>query len=97
MKRHRLTNIDKRDSVNWRDTGCSVSPSCLDCPLPACKYDVAGGLAALQCTSRNDAIASAREQGTPVSQLQDRFNLSRRTVFRALSAGRRFQSDGEAR
>ena len=25
---------------NWRDTGCpQVSPSCLACPLPRCKYD----------------------------------------------------------
>ena len=23
----------------YRDDGCDVSPSCLRCPLPRCKYD----------------------------------------------------------
>ena len=24
---------------HYEDTGCEVSPSCLTCPLPQCKYD----------------------------------------------------------
>ena len=24
---------------HYEDTGCEVSPSCLNCPLPQCKYD----------------------------------------------------------
>ena len=24
---------------HYEDTGCEVSPSCLNCPLPRCKYD----------------------------------------------------------
>ena len=24
---------------HYEDTGCEVSSSCLDCPLPQCKYD----------------------------------------------------------
>ena len=26
----------------YRDEGCEVSPSCLKCPLPQCKYDEPG-------------------------------------------------------
>lgn len=25
---------------HWADTGCSLAPSCLNCPLPVCRYDL---------------------------------------------------------
>jgi hypothetical protein len=28
---------------HYVDDGCEVSPSCLSCPLPLCKYDDPGG------------------------------------------------------
>jgi len=30
-------NID--GALGWVEDGCDVSPSCLDCPLPVCRYD----------------------------------------------------------
>ena len=31
------------ENQDFRDTGCSLSPRCLDCPLPRCRYDEPGG------------------------------------------------------
>lgn len=25
--------------MHYRDTGCSLAPRCLECPLPRCRYD----------------------------------------------------------
>ena len=42
MPPRRRMDIDV-DQADWTDTGCHVSPSCLSCPLPVCKYDAQGG------------------------------------------------------
>ena len=31
--------ISLPEDKNWRDTGCEVSPTCLACHLPVCRYD----------------------------------------------------------
>lgn len=28
------------EQMHYRDDGCSIAPRCLDCPLPACRYDL---------------------------------------------------------
>ena len=78
----RATGIDKRDTVNWTDTGCSVSPKCVLCSLPACRYETAGGLSALQRPSRDAEILELRRNGASIAALQSRFGLSKRTIFR---------------
>ena len=30
---------DASEFYHYEDTGCEVSDSCLDCPLPMCRYD----------------------------------------------------------
>lgn len=34
-----LKDAKSIDSMSWEDTGCEVSNSCLNCPLPICKHD----------------------------------------------------------
>ena len=69
----------------YRDDGCEVSPSCLRCPLPQCKYDDPGWLQRARRKKRDKEIMAAlRGDGLSVQQVAARFDLSQRTVFRIL-------------
>ncbi len=70
--------------TRYRDNGCDVSPSCLTCPLPRCRYEEPGGLRALLNKTRDEQIVNQRASGVPVAELATRFGVSRRTVFRVL-------------
>jgi hypothetical protein len=73
----------------YRDDGCEVSPSCLNCPLPRCKYDEPGWYPRELRQQRDRQILQARDaQGLTVPELSQRFGVSQRTVFRALRAGK---------
>ena len=39
--RHAIPD-DVSEFYHYEDTGCEASDSCLDCPLPFCKYDDPG-------------------------------------------------------
>lgn len=70
----------------YRDVGCEVSPSCLRCPLPQCRYDVPGGLRQILNEARDAEVVRLRfQERVPVNEIAARFGLSRRTVFRILS------------
>jgi|FLYL01.1.fsa_nt_gi hypothetical protein len=70
--------------TQYRDDGCDIHPQCLTCPLPRCRYDDPGGLRGLLNSMRDEQIVAQRRQGTPISELAQRFGVSRRTVFRVL-------------
>lgn len=73
------------EHTEYRDTGCEVAPSCFACPLPRCRYDTPGGLAAMVRTSRDAAIADAvRRRKLPIDDVAEMFGLSRRSIYRAL-------------
>lgn len=75
--------------TEYADTGCDLYPSCLSCPLPRCRYEDPGGAAAMLRPVRDASILRLAEQdGLSVDRLAEMFGLSRRTVFRVLSAGR---------
>ena len=75
--------------TEYNDGGCDLYPSCLRCPLPRCRYDDPGGAAAMLRSGRNAAILRlADRDGLTVEELAQSFGVSRRTVFRVLSAGR---------
>lgn len=69
----------------YRDDGCSIAPRCLECPLPRCRYDVAGGARSMLNPVRDAAIAAAYQAGESIEALEQRFKLSRRTVYRVVS------------
>jgi hypothetical protein len=76
--------------TDYGDTGCDLYPSCLNCPLPRCRYEDPGGAAAMLRVGRNASISRlAREEGMSVDELSEAFGLSRRTIFRVLSDTRR--------
>lgn len=76
------------ESLEYRDTGCSLAPRCLDCPLPRCRYDEPGGARRLLTETRDAEIVVARQQGLPINALARQYGLSRRSVFRILRRAR---------
>lgn len=91
--RRRPTKVDRMEDLlpeqmQYRDLGCEVSPACLECPLPVCRYEVRGGLPALQRRPRDAELLDAYRKGAGIDLLCRQFSLSRRSVFRILAAAR---------
>lgn len=69
-------------AADWHppDTGCSFSPRCTECPLPACRYEmppkVAGTIA------REMQVTELEARGLTVKQIAAAMGVTRRTVFR---------------
>ncbi len=76
------------EHVDFRDTGCELSTTCLRCPLERCRYDEPGGARRLVQGSRDVAVQRFREEGTGIDALATQFGISRRSVFRILARGR---------
>ena len=82
----RRTGTSMRDTrpefVSYRDDGCEVSPSCLRCPLPQCKYDDPGFLTRLRREQRDKDVVGLLKQGASMRQAAEESGLTERTVFR---------------
>jgi hypothetical protein len=77
------------ENINYRDDGCEVYFSCLDCPLPICKFDDPGWLQRESRQSRDEAMISARRsEDLSVAEVAERFEVSTRTVHRVLKQER---------
>ena len=69
----------------YADTGCEVSPSCLRCPLPQCKYDDPIWYQQYRRQGRDLRVLTAQQsEGATVFQLAEQFGVSQRTILRAL-------------
>ena len=80
----------------YRDEGCSVSPSCLRCPLPWCKYDdPAAYHRELRLSRDREVMQVKREQGKTVPQLARHFGLSERMIHRILERARVVTLEGD--
>jgi hypothetical protein len=84
-----MTRTRRREALPdhsvYRDEGCDLSPSCLACPLPRCRYDEPVGVKAMANRERDTAIRRMRfEACLPVDDISRQFQVSRRTVFRVL-------------
>lgn len=82
------------EHIRYRDQGCDLFVSCLQCPLPRCRYEQPGGARTMLNRVRDREIRELRKHSElSVDQIAARFRVSRRTVFRALSQGRSRSSD----
>lgn len=83
--------IPPRDALpeghEYRDEGCEVASRCLECPLPACRYEFPRGIQDIQQGQRYAAIRSRRAEGASHAAISAELGVSLRTVQRALSAG----------
>ena len=74
------------EAFPYRDNGCEVSPSCLSCPLPKCKYDDPGWLIRARRAKRDqDVLTAHRCQESTTVELTRRFHVSQRTIHRILA------------
>lgn len=71
----------------YRDEGCDLAESCLNCPFEQCVHDEPGGKQRLVKNLRDNEMArlfTGASKG--VKELSEMFSISQRTVQRALKA-----------
>lgn len=71
----------------YKDEGCEYAPACLDCPFPQCLYDEPRGRQHWLKELRNREITRLFKKGWKVGELAATFEVSERTVQRALKGG----------
>lgn len=70
---------------HYRDEGCDLAGSCLDCPFPQCIYEQHRGRQRWLKNRRDEEIARLfRNESKGVNELALTFGVSQRTVQRAL-------------
>ena len=75
------------ENCRYRDEGCELAESCLDCPFEECVYDEPGGKQRLVKKMRNKEMAELfTSEGKKVKELAEIFGVSQRTVQRALKS-----------
>jgi len=69
----------------YKDEGCELAESCLNCPFPRCIYDEHGGKQRLLKRQRDREIMRLfKKERKGVKELATIFSISQRTVQRAL-------------
>ena len=68
----------------YKDEGCELAESCLNCPFPSCIYDQPRGKQRWLKQVRDHEIRKLYERGKGSRELGTMFGLSRRTIQRAL-------------
>lgn len=69
---------------HYQDEGCELADSCLNCPLPKCIFDEPRGRQHWIRSERDKQIVRLLKEGKGEKELAAIFNISRRTVQRAL-------------
>ena len=72
------------ENTVYRDTGCDLAPSCLECPLALCKYDDPKGARRDRNVMRDTEILRLFAQGLKISTIALKVHISDRTVYRVL-------------
>jgi len=70
---------------HYRDAGCDLADSCLNCPFPRCIYDQPGGRQRwLKRLRDKEMVRLFTAGGKGINELALIFSVSQRTVQRAL-------------
>ena len=70
---------------HYRDEGCELAESCLNCPFPVCIYDEYGGKQRMLKRQRDREIVRLfKDEGKGVKELASIFGVSQRPVQRVL-------------
>ena len=70
--------------AQYRDEGCELSNSCLNCPFPKCIYDMPGGMQCYQLDKRAREIIFQHGRGLTAKQIAKIVDDSVRTVQRVI-------------
>ena len=77
------------EHTRYVDSGCSVHPSCLTCPLVRCRYEEPGGVRRIYSRDRDLSLLEVKgAEKLTVEAVARRFGVSRRTVFRIMARAR---------
>ncbi len=88
---------DAAEFYHYEDTGCEASDSCLDCPLPKCKYDDPAWYQRNRRLARDFRIVQVMQQESlSVEETAERFSVTVRTVFRIVQRCREAAMQGGA-
>lgn len=72
------------ENTVYRDTGCDLASSCLECPLALCKYDDPNQGRHSRTIMRDTEIMRLFAEGFKVSAIALKVNVSNRTVYRII-------------
>ena len=73
------------DYSDYRDQGCDLSPYCLKCPLPRCRYDAGvQGSRSARMLRNKEILRQRTSAGKNVAELAAEFDLSKRTIQRII-------------
>jgi hypothetical protein len=73
------------DYSDYHDQGCDLSPYCLKCPLPRCRYDVeVQGSRSARMLRDREIFRQRTAAGKSVAELATAFDLSKRTIQRII-------------
>jgi hypothetical protein len=73
----------------YKDEGCELAESCLNCPFPHCIFDEPRGKQRWLKQVRDHEIRKLFDRGSRTRELGVMFGLSRRTIQRALKNANR--------
>lgn len=74
------------ENIDFYDTGCEVSQSCLECPLEWCRYDLPDNLRTYRSAEREmEAKRLRNDENASIDEIAATMRISRRTVFRMLA------------
>ncbi|MGI2336362.1 MAG: helix-turn-helix domain-containing protein [Dehalogenimonas sp.] len=77
--------------LSYRDEGCELAPACLECPFPLCIYDDPSLARSFQAQQRGRDMALKRRAGFSVKEIAAEYDVTRRTVSRAIGEYERTQ------
>ena len=81
----RFATDEVTEFYHYEDTGCEASDSCLDCPLPLCKYDDPVWYHHNRRLARDFRIMHVMQgECLSIEETAERFSVTVRTVFRIL-------------
>jgi hypothetical protein len=69
----------------YPDGGCPLSPSCNDCPLPACLADIRGSFRGVRYLVQGLAVARSYAAGMKANDVARTYGIGRRSVFRIVA------------
>ncbi len=81
----RTPSEDASEFYHYEDNGCVVSDSCLDCPLPRCRYDDPVWFQRNRKLAKDFRMLQVMQQEfLTIEETAERFSITKRTVFRIM-------------
>lgn len=74
------------ENTDYQDSGCSLAPSCLDCPFTKCRYDLPRGAATMRTNDTRAQLLALIAGGMSAATAARRLHISTRAAMRHVAA-----------